>query len=1413
MDFPNQMQRSSSVQFNPDDYPHATLKAFNEFIEQYEYRYEAQYPDPPKHAIENAVASWKVEHEDNNPSAEQNKAIRAAWTSKDMVRKLLGFFASVRLQQDWKAAEPDKDVARTCSWEDFLIKMRAYYKPTENRILRNFEFRQLTQQPRETFNAFCTRVEAEGKNCHFCECTGNDCTAEEYAMRDQIVVGTHNEQIREAAMLKDWDLKTLRSKGMKIESAASGEEKMSHANIINKLGAYSYKNVHKRKDSKKSDKPGSKCYRCGERFSRDHLKKCKGLHAKCTNCHRKGHLEIVCMQKDVSKNDVSHEDSESCSDSEQDTYLLNLWSMKLNSGSRHLSARTRDDFKTWVYANNCLVKLLCDTGAKVSVCGKKQAASWGILDRITPSQAKIRPYNSAPLQVLGTATCAVSKDSITIPVTFFVLPGSCEPILDGNAALQLKIISFHDNEDVFNSINMIDKESPFTSDKNFVREINNIINKYSGNFKGLGKLKNHKVKLYIDENVKPVAVPPRSVPYHLKQRLDDTIDGMIGNDVIEEHPKEEPAPWVSCAVIVPKPDGTIRVTLDARNINKAIQSTNQPIPRQEDIKAQLSGCTVFSKLDLKSSFWQLELDPTSRFLTVFHCNGKLYRYKRLLMGVKPAQSELNAALRPVFAGIPNVYLIHDDLVIAAKTCTEHNTALRQVMEALQSANLTLNPNKCIFGKSRIVFWGMVISDEGVSPDPEKISALENLDPPKSKEELKSFICMMQSNSDFIPFFAKRVSKLRDLLNSPSRFKWSADHQLVFQDLLNAFKKDTLLNYFDLTKKTFVFTDAHKSGLSAILAQGENAESSRPIALVSRATNKAEKNYSQLDLEATAVDFSLRRFRNYLVGSPDVITIVTDHKPLLSVFNGKRLGSVRTERMKMRHQDLFYTLEFRKGEENTADYLSRHAMPWETLPKDIKKEANELVHLLYTLHLSPVLDAIGIRDIAIETKKDPVLRKLTKLIKSGKTYIPKHERELKQFSKIIPEITCLQNGTLVKQDRIILPFTLHEKAIKLAHLGAHPGENGLKRRLRSHFYIVGLNKMVEAVVKSCDLCQSFSNKNTRDPITPNKVPQRCWEETSVDLFGPLPSRNHVVVVQDLASRFPYAKIVKSTKADSVIPVLNEAYDLLGNPDRQKSDNGPPFNSKKMLSFTSDRGIEQIKIPPGHPAANNVETVMKPLGKAMKIGLETRKRSENDILNSFLVNFRDTPHTSTGIAPAAMLFRDGYKTKLPRIQTSDKRVQEARHFDKYSKAKRSAKYNQSRHTKQSCFRAGDNVIVKNYKKQSKFDPNFSLEKFLVIEISADGHKVAVQSTLDQQKVLVRHPNDLKAVSPNPKLTEVYKKTVSMEEIWRDAFQNILTNRHQYDDDSDDNSDADVISPRRSGRERNPPERYASGDIYTH
>ena len=186
---------------------------------------------------------------------------------------------------------------------------------------------------------------------------------------------------------------------------------------------------------------------------------------------------------------------------------------------------------------------------------------------------------------------------------------------------------------------------------------------------------------------------------------------MIEDDVIEEHPTDQPAPWISNAVVVPKSGGGLRITLDAKNINKAIQSTNLPIPRQEDIRAQMSGSKVFSKLDFRWAFWQILLAICSRYLTVFSMNGKLYRYKRLTMGFKPAQGELNTALRPLFAHIPNAHLIHDDLIIATKDMKEHLETLKAVLEAVTNAGVTLQTDKCEFGKSEIKFWCMIINKD------------------------------------------------------------------------------------------------------------------------------------------------------------------------------------------------------------------------------------------------------------------------------------------------------------------------------------------------------------------------------------------------------------------------------------------------------------------------------------------------------------------------------------------------------------------------------------------------------------------------------------------------------------------------------------------------------------------------------
>ena len=123
-----------------------------------------------------------------------------------------------------------------------------------------------------------------------------------------------------------------------------------------------------------------------------------------------------------------------------------------------------------------------------------------------------------------------------------------------------------------------------------------------------------------------------------------------------------------------------------------------------------------------------------------------------------------------------------------------------------------------------------------------------------------------------------------------------------------------------------------------------------------------------------IDFLLRRFHSYLPGSPNETVVITDHFPLISIFNGKRCGSIRTERIKLRHQDITFYVTFRKGQYKPADYLSRHAVSRDLLNKFEKKESDDLINLLYTLHISPVIDAIGIKEIAEHTSKDPILIK-------------------------------------------------------------------------------------------------------------------------------------------------------------------------------------------------------------------------------------------------------------------------------------------------------------------------------------------------------------------------------------------------------------------------------------------------------
>lgn len=773
------------------------------------------------------------------------------------------------------------------------------------------------------------------------------------------------------------------------------------------------------------------------------------------------------------------------------------------------------------------------------------------------------------------------------------------------------------------------------------------------------------------------------------------------------------------------------------------------------------------------------------------------------MGIKPAQGELNMALRPIFASIDNAHLIHDDLLIATETEDQHAQTLDRVMQAVKQAGLTLNPTKCYFVQKEILFWGMNFGADGVKPVPAKVEALEHVSPPKNREELVSFLCMMQSNAEFVPCFAKKSAPLRELTKSKVRFRWNSEHQSCFELLLQEFKKDTLLRYFDMKKDIYILTDAHITGLGSMLGQKDDKQIIRPVVFASRTTKPAEGRYPQLDLEGLGIDFGLRRFRNYIVGAPNPITVVTDHKPLCSIFNGNKSGSIRTERIKMRHQDIKFIVTYVKGKLNQVDFVSRRAKDIQLIPKDEQDESEDLNNLLYMLHTTPVIDHIGIAEIARATMEDDTLQQVTELVKEGRTWLHKSaDSKLKKFASILPEITYAGNGVLFKGERIILPESLHQTAIELAHRGSHPGQNGMERRLRYHFFFHDMLPKVKSFVQTCQQCSIFTDKKTQHTLQHHQVPSKCWEAVAVDLFEPMPSSKHIVVVQDLASRFPAAKLVPSTSAGKVVPALSDIYNAYGNPETQLSDNGPPFNSKAMDEFAKGRGITLQKIPPLHPSSNPAETFMKSVGKAMKTA-HFSKMPEHNALELLLQNYRGTPHPATGLAPADMLFRDGMCNSFPRRDISYLQVQEARGRDIKRKAERDSSINSSKYRQDTNLAVGDYVLLRNHQKTKKFEPIFLPEPFQVINTSKDGRVITIQK---DNQTFKRHPDDLKPFQGILK-PEVTTKNPQHRDTARSCQHWHTYEEDDYDDNIsvNDQDDEPTTTLRRSARTRVPNPRY--------
>ena len=413
----------------------------------------------------------------------------------------------------------------------------------------------------------------------------------------------------------------------------------------------------------------------------------------------------------------------------------------------------------------------------------------------------------------------------------------------------------------------------------------------------------------------------RVSPKH-RQDLDDIIDDMLKHGLIEHSTSK----WSSPCLLVDKQDGTKRLVVDFRRVNKVCIPATYPMPTLEAIWEAIGECKplYFSTMDLWSGFHQIPLSPESKEKTAFSTMDRHLQYCVMPMGLAGSpitfQQLMVNVLRDLQFKCTVVYA--DDIICYSSNFSDHLKNLQMVFDRLAKAKLTLKPSKCQFGVSTVKYLGHILSSTGVTPNPEKTAIIDRFPKPKTVKHIRRFTGLTNYYRRFIPNYSAIVSPLTNLLKKDTKFVWSSDCEKAFQTLKTLLVSEPVLRYPDHSKHFYLTTDASTHGISYILGQKDDTGGHYVCYYGARSLKPNEKNYGITDLEALAVVTGVEKYHTYLIDKP--FTIITDHEALKHMVQAKFQGtSGKLARWAQILMPFQYTVQYLPGRKNSsADCLSR-----------------------------------------------------------------------------------------------------------------------------------------------------------------------------------------------------------------------------------------------------------------------------------------------------------------------------------------------------------------------------------------------------------------------------------------------------------------------------------------------------------